>query len=108
LYLGAAAPDKESNGFVDGTDNSNGNATDDDAAVGTGTGNGDDEDNFTFNNNTSGGAASSGEVEDYRVAIAVASAPNLLLVKRITAINPGQADEIQFDNREKGSGKRNF
>jgi GEVED domain len=61
----------------------------------------------SINNNTSGGAASSGEVEDYRVAIAVASDPNLLLVKRITAINPGQADEIQFDNREKGSGKRN-
>jgi uncharacterized repeat protein (TIGR01451 family) len=47
LFLGITRPDKETNGFVDGTDN-NGNATDDDDPVGTGTGNGDDEDNFTL------------------------------------------------------------
>jgi uncharacterized repeat protein (TIGR01451 family) len=186
LYLGATAPDRESNGFVDGTADNN-NATDDDAAVGTGTGNGDDEDNFTFpaltagknsytiplgnitvtnsttqsatlhawidfdnngkfdptehtsvpvaqginnsplttnltwsgitvgatgntyarfrltsdssiTNTTPGGAASNGEVEDYQIAIAIASDPKLLLVKRITAINPGKPDEIQFNN----------
>jgi uncharacterized repeat protein (TIGR01451 family) len=186
LYLGATPPDRESNGFVDGTDNSNGNATDDDAAVGTGTGNGNDEGNFTFptlnagkkgyripasnitvtnttgnaatlhawidfdkngkfdstehrsvsvpqgtnagnptanltwsginvgtvgdtyarfrltsdssiDNTTPGGAANSGEVEDYKVAIATASDPKLLLVKRITAINPGKPDEVRFN-----------
>jgi uncharacterized repeat protein (TIGR01451 family) len=51
-----------------------------------------------INNTTPGGAASSGEVEDYQIAIAQASDPNLLLVKRITAINPGQPGEIQFNN----------
>ncbi|MEO0012759.1 MAG: hypothetical protein RLZZ535_1148, partial [Cyanobacteriota bacterium] len=44
------------------------------------------------------GIVASGEVEDYQIAIAQASDPNLLLVKRITAINPGQPDEIQFNN----------
>lgn len=41
-----------------------------------------------------------GEIEDYQIAIApaVASNPKLLLVKRITAINPGQPDAIQFNN----------
>ncbi|MBW4534604.1 MAG: VWA domain-containing protein [Pleurocapsa minor HA4230-MV1] len=55
----------------------------------------------SINNTTPGNAASNGEVEDYQIAIAqpVASNPKLLLVKRITAINPGQPDdEIQFDN----------
>jgi uncharacterized repeat protein (TIGR01451 family) len=186
LYLGTKAPDAESNGFADGTDDHN-NATDDNEPNGTGTGNGDDEGSFTFptlntgkkgyripaanitvtnttgqnatlhawidfdkngkfdptehtsipvaqgtnngnltanltwsgitvgatgntyarfrltsdssiNNATPGGAASSGEVEDYQIAIASASDPNLLLVKRITAINPGKPDEIQFNN----------
>jgi hypothetical protein len=195
LYLGATAPDKESNGFVDGTDNNN-NATDDDAVLGTGTGNGNDEGSFTFptlntgkkgyripaanitvtntttqsatlhawidfdkngkfdpteyasvlvnsgtnngnltanltwsgitvgatgntfarfrltsdsaiTNNTPGGAANNGEVEDYLVAIATASDPNLLLVKRITAINPGKPDEIQFNNFVDDSGTTN-
>jgi uncharacterized repeat protein (TIGR01451 family) len=46
------------------------------------------------------GPANDGEVEDYQVAIAqpIASDPNLLLVKRITAINPGQPNAIQFNN----------
>jgi uncharacterized repeat protein (TIGR01451 family) len=52
----------------------------------------------SINLNTPGGAANDGEVEDYQVAIAQASDPNLLLVKRITAINPGQPGEIQFNN----------
>jgi uncharacterized repeat protein (TIGR01451 family) len=45
-------------------------------------------------------AVINGEVEDYQVAIAppILSDPKLLLVKRITAINPGQPDAIQFDN----------
>ena len=45
LFLGATAPDADSNGFVDGTDD-HGNATDDDDP--SGTGNGDDEDDFTL------------------------------------------------------------
>jgi uncharacterized repeat protein (TIGR01451 family) len=58
---------------------------------------------FRFSTNTginSTGIVATGEVEDYQIAIAqpVASDPNLLLVKRITAINPGQADETQFNN----------
>jgi uncharacterized repeat protein (TIGR01451 family) len=46
------------------------------------------------------GIVAGGEVEDYQIAIAqpVASDPKLLLVKRITAINPGQPDAIQFNN----------
>ncbi|MGL5831888.1 MAG: GEVED domain-containing protein, partial [Waterburya sp.] len=51
-----------------------------------------------INNSTPGGNANDGEVEDYQVAIAQASDPNLLLVKRITAINPGQPGEMQFNN----------
>jgi uncharacterized repeat protein (TIGR01451 family) len=51
--------------------------------------------------------ASDGEVEDYAIAIAVASDPNLLLVKRITAINPGQAGEVQFNNFVDDSGTTN-
>jgi len=49
---------------------------------------------------TSINAVTNGEVEDYPIAIAqpIASDPNLLLVKRITAINPGQTDAIQFNN----------
>ena len=43
------------------------------------------------------GTASNGEIEDYQIAIATASDPNLLLVKRVTAINPGRDGEIQFD-----------
>jgi uncharacterized repeat protein (TIGR01451 family) len=51
----------------------------------------------SINNTTPGGAASNGEVEDYRIAIT--PHPELLLVKRITAINPGQpGKEIQFSN----------
>ena len=41
------------------------------------------------------GFSSSGEVEDYKVAIL--NPPNLELVKRITAINPGQSNEVQFN-----------
>lgn len=52
----------------------------------------------SINNATPGGNASDGEVEDYQIAIATASDPNLLLVKRITAINPGQSDEIKFNS----------
>jgi uncharacterized repeat protein (TIGR01451 family) len=44
------------------------------------------------------GNATNGEVEDYRIAIAQATNPKMLLVKRITAINPGQPGEIQFNN----------
>jgi uncharacterized repeat protein (TIGR01451 family) len=46
------------------------------------------------------GVVANGEVEDYQVAIAppIASDPNLLLVKRITAINPDKPDEIQFNS----------
>ena len=44
------------------------------------------------------GTANDGEVEDYQIAIAAASDPNLLLVKRITAINPGSNDEVQFNS----------
>ena len=47
---------------------------------------------------TPGSGAINGEVEDYQIAIASASDPGLLLIKRITAINPGQPDEIQFDD----------
>jgi hypothetical protein len=43
----------------------------------------------------SDGEVEDGEVEDYQVAIAQ---PKLLLVKRITAINPDQPDAIQFNN----------
>ncbi|MFM2313106.1 MAG: hypothetical protein RLZZ04_2382 [Cyanobacteriota bacterium] len=51
----------------------------------------------SINSNTSGGDANDGEVEDYQIAIA--PRPELLLVKRITAINPGQpGKEIQFSN----------
>ena len=45
------------------------------------------------------GNANNGEVEDYKVAIAaVTRDPNLLLVKRITAINPGQSEEVRFNS----------
>jgi uncharacterized repeat protein (TIGR01451 family) len=46
------------------------------------------------------GIVANGEVEDYQIAIAppIASDPKLLLVKRITAINPSQPDTIQFNN----------
>jgi uncharacterized repeat protein (TIGR01451 family) len=51
----------------------------------------------SINSNTPGGDANNGEVEDYQIAIA--PRPELLLVKRITAINPGQpGKEIQFSN----------
>ncbi|MFM2313105.1 MAG: hypothetical protein RLZZ04_2381, partial [Cyanobacteriota bacterium] len=58
---------------------------------------------FRFSTNTGinpTGIVASGEVEDYQIAIAqpIASDPNLLLVKRITAINPGRPGEIQFNN----------
>jgi uncharacterized repeat protein (TIGR01451 family) len=53
------------------------------------------------------GAASNGEVEDYQIAIASASDPNLLLVKRITAINPGKPDEILFNSFVDDSGTTN-
>jgi uncharacterized repeat protein (TIGR01451 family) len=58
---------------------------------------------FRFSTNTGinpTGIVASGEVEDYQIAIApaIASNPKLLLVKRITAINPGQTDAIQFNN----------
>ena len=42
------------------------------------------------------GIVGDGEVEDYQITV-TASDPNLLLVKRITAINPGQSDEVQFN-----------
>jgi uncharacterized repeat protein (TIGR01451 family) len=61
----------------------------------------------SINGNIPGGAASDGEVEDYLVAIATASDPNLLLVKRITAINPDKPDEIQFNNFVDDSGTTN-
>ncbi|BAZ43345.1 hypothetical protein NIES4102_03450 [Chondrocystis sp. NIES-4102] len=48
-------------------------------------------------NNTPGGAATNGEVEDYQIAIATPPNPNVLLVKRITAINPGQTTAIKFN-----------
>ncbi len=51
----------------------------------------------TDNNLEPTGTANDGEVEDYQIAIAAASDPNLLLVKRITAINPGSSDEVQFN-----------
>jgi uncharacterized repeat protein (TIGR01451 family) len=60
-----------------------------------------------INNATPGGAASSGEVEDYQIAIATVSDPNLLLVKRITAINPGKPEEILFNNFVDDSGTTN-
>ena len=44
------------------------------------------------------GTANDGEVEDYQVAIAAASDPNLLLVKRITAINPESENEVEFNS----------
>ncbi len=45
------------------------------------------------------GNASDGEVEDYRIAIATASNPNIVLAKRITAINRGLSEREQlFDN----------
>jgi uncharacterized repeat protein (TIGR01451 family) len=56
---------------------------------------------FRFGTNTGinpTGIVASGEVEDYQIAIAAASDPNLLLVKRITAINPGKPEEILFSN----------
>ena len=40
--------------------------------------------------------AINGEMEDYQIAVA-ASDPNLILVKRITAINPGRENEIRFN-----------
>jgi uncharacterized repeat protein (TIGR01451 family) len=52
----------------------------------------------TTRDDASIGNATNGEVEDYRIAIAQASDPKMLLVKRITAINPGQLGEIQFNN----------
>ena len=42
-------------------------------------------------------AANNGEVEDYPISLAFSSDSNLLLVKRITAINPGQNNEVQFN-----------
>ena len=42
-------------------------------------------------------AANNGEVEDYPLSLSFASDPNLLLVKRITAINPGQPDQQLFN-----------
>jgi uncharacterized repeat protein (TIGR01451 family) len=52
----------------------------------------------TARDDASIGSAINGEVEDYRIAIAQATDPKLLLVKRITAINLGQPGEIQFNN----------
>jgi uncharacterized repeat protein (TIGR01451 family) len=53
------------------------------------------------------GIVANGEVEDYQIAIAQASDPNLLLVKRITAINPGQAGQVQFNAFVDDSGTTN-
>jgi uncharacterized repeat protein (TIGR01451 family) len=51
----------------------------------------------TARDDASIGSATNGEVEDYPIAIA--PRPELLLVKRITAINPDQpGKEIQFSN----------
>jgi uncharacterized repeat protein (TIGR01451 family) len=51
------------------------------------------------------GIVNNGEVEDYQIEIlpAIASDPNLLLVKRITAINPSQPGAVQFDDFVKDS-----